>query len=105
MSLRLVLSAASLALAGPSAAAPWAHAYDGPGRESLDEVRPLADGSALASGTTDSWGAGGADAWLVRVDAEGDIAWQVAVGTPLDDAPVVAAHDDGSSCVLVQPRL
>ncbi len=58
----------------------WQRSYGGPGDEIGFAVREIAGGVALAGSTT-SFGAGGGDAWLLRLDAEGLIAGCALVGT------------------------
>jgi hypothetical protein len=74
----------------------WSKAYGGPGDEVFYGLSALADGTFVASGQTSSWGAGGSDAWFVRVDGEGAVLWERAVGS-LDDDTIYASAtlDDG----------
>lgn len=51
----------------------WQNAYGGAGEDSLSSIRALSDGSYLAAGTTASFGTGNGDAWLLNVDANGNL--------------------------------
>lgn len=60
--------------------ATWARAYGGRmGDQALDVV-PAPDGGYAVAGWTQSFGAGGIDGWIVRVDEEGNVAWQRTLG-------------------------
>ncbi len=59
----------------------------GVGRETFNHAHGTADGFVL-SGTTSSWGAGGMDAWAVRVDDTLAPLWQYAFGTPESDCSI-----------------
>jgi hypothetical protein len=52
----------------------WARVLGGAGADILWKVRATSDGGFLAVGTTESFGGG--DAWMVKVNADGSIAWQ-----------------------------
>jgi IPTL-CTERM motif len=65
--------------------APWAKGYGGTGTDVFSSVFPTADGGFIAAGTTNSFGAGGYDAWLVKVDADGNVVWQRTYGGAGDD--------------------
>ena len=45
----------------------------GPNRDRLSSVAPTTDGGYILAGETTSFGAGGLDAWLIKVDSEGSI--------------------------------
>jgi hypothetical protein len=64
-------------IGGPSGDVPWS-------------VAALPDGGALVAASTQSQGAGSADAWLLRLDAEGAVLWQRTHGGDLWDWPGVA---------------
>lgn len=62
----------------------WMHNY---GLTSLDvgyDVEPLGSGY-LVAGSTESYGAGGRDGWLVRTDDNGDVIWNFPWGDAGDD--------------------
>jgi len=74
----------------------WAREFGGRKRESGFWVTALPDGGLIAAGRTESSGAGGSDAYLVKVDAQGVPAWEKAFGTAGDEEAVrVAADADG----------
>jgi hypothetical protein len=59
----------------------WGRDFGGKQKESGAWVAPLPDGGLVAAGATQSSGAGGSDAYFVRVDAQGDRVWEKAFGT------------------------
>jgi outer membrane protein assembly factor BamB len=73
------------------------------GGSQLDELVAaveLADGSIVAVGETNSFGAGSHDAWIVNLDSNLNVIWQKTLGgTGNDDAAAVAASDDGGILV------
>ncbi|GHU70288.1 hypothetical protein FACS1894184_15530 [Clostridia bacterium] len=69
----------------------WSKRYGGSGDDRLHQIQPLSDGGAVILGeTTSSDGQvknqrGSKDAWVIRVDAEGELVWQKCLGGTLDD--------------------
>ncbi len=71
----------------------WDHRYGGTGRDSLVSLRQTPDGGYLLAGSTASplggdvtqAPRGGADYWLVKVNALGAVLWQGRYGGPGDD--------------------
>lgn len=59
----------------------WSLAHGGPGVEQGWMVEELPDGGYLVAGTTASYGAGGYDGYLLRVDAAGSVVWERTYGT------------------------
>jgi len=51
----------------------WQQAYGGEGADDLRRLAPTHDGNVVALGSTASWGAGGTDIWVMKVDAEGGL--------------------------------
>ncbi|HEY3358235.1 MAG TPA: hypothetical protein VGQ83_33615 [Polyangia bacterium] len=81
----------------------WQRAYRGDDVDAAEAVVPLPDGGYLLAGVTWSFGAGGKDFWLLRLDPAGDIVWQKTYGGPVwdwahalqagrDDTFVAAGH-------------
>jgi hypothetical protein len=63
----------------------WTRAHGGWGKEEAYSVIALAGGGYAAVGYTESYGAGGADVWLMRLDAGGDTVWTRTYGGSLDE--------------------
>jgi len=74
----------------------WTRAYGGVGWEDCSSVRQTADGGYVFVGTTESYGSGGPDAWLVKIDSAGDTLWtRTCGGTSLDEGYDVLQASDG----------
>lgn len=74
----------------PSGNGRWQKGYGGSRRDVGGLALPTPDGGWLLEGATLSWGAGGTangygDAWILRLDASGNILWQKAYGGAGDD--------------------
>ncbi|RMG97061.1 MAG: hypothetical protein D6705_09790 [Deltaproteobacteria bacterium] len=63
----------------------WSYTYGGPGNEQGWSIVPLAGGDFVVSGGTTSFGAGMADYWVLRLDADGMPVWQQTIGGSDDD--------------------
>jgi hypothetical protein len=63
----------------------WTHTYGGGGYEYGYQVRQTPDSGFIVAGSTDSYGAGGSDVYLIRTDANGDTLWTRTYGGPGDD--------------------
>jgi hypothetical protein len=84
-------------VSGPAAAVEWAKSIGGAGPDEARAVVTTADGGYVVAGATRSFGAGGSDAWVVRLDAAGNIVWQRTFGAAGDDRAqsVQATSDHG----------
>jgi hypothetical protein len=58
----------------------WQKDYDGPGNECAYAVIETDDGGLALAGETDSYGAGGYDAWLIKTDVNGSAEWNMTYG-------------------------
>ncbi|MBN1426013.1 hypothetical protein JXA88_15800 [Candidatus Fermentibacteria bacterium] len=96
-----VLIVLGLVMAGVAWAAPgdtlWTKTCGGIGQDKAASVCCAADGGFAIAGTTTSFGAGGADFWLVRTDAAGETLWTRTYGGPGEDEchDMVATGDGG----------
>ncbi len=63
----------------------WLHTYGGSGDESAWNLAPVHDGGWILVGFTTTYGSGGQDLYLVRLNSEGDTLWTRAVGGTDDD--------------------
>lgn len=58
----------------------WEKSYGGGGFEGASEVQQTPDGGYIVVGTTQSYGGGGADVYLVKTDSSGTTEWQKTYG-------------------------
>jgi hypothetical protein len=76
-----VLSLCLAAFAQPQAPnIEWSRTYGGSGDDECSSIQPTADGGYVLAGSTNSFGAGDYDAWLVRTDSNGDSLWSRTYG-------------------------
>ena len=79
----------------------WVKSYGGSGLESAFAVEQTSDSGYIVAGQTFSFGSGDADAWLLKLDAAGEITWQKTYGgTGYDFAWSVQQTSDGGYIVL-----
>ena len=74
----------------------WEKTYGGNRSEEGLSILRTQDGNLLMSGLTRSFGAGGADAYLIKTDLEGNEIWSKTFGGPLDESASVRELADGS---------
>jgi len=75
----------------------WSKAYGGPSEDGASDMVGTADGGFAIVGYTYSYGAGGMDAWLVKIDSNGNMLWDKTyggTGTDLGTA-IVQTFDGG----------
>lgn len=63
----------------------WAKTYGGAKADNGYTVELTGDGGFLLAGGTASFGAGYTDAYLVKIDADGNVAWEKTYGGAMDD--------------------
>jgi hypothetical protein len=75
----------------------WTRTYGGRGDEVAYCVKDAPGGGYIVAGYTNSYGAGGKDCFLVKVDNDGDTLWTRTYGENLDDIAysVCFTSDDG----------
>lgn len=74
-----------VALVRPDGKVTWELAIGGPGLEDATSIVGAPDGGCLVAGMTTSFGAGGLDAWLVRLGPDGEVIWQRTFGGAEDE--------------------
>jgi hypothetical protein len=83
----------------------WAKAYGGTNNEWAYSVQQTSDGGYIVAGYTRSFGAGGADFFVVKTDANGNIIWAKTYGGTGDDtAWSVQQTSDGGYIVAGYTR-
>jgi hypothetical protein len=63
----------------------WQRAMGGVAYDSAEYVRQTADGGYIIAGSTQSFGSGAGDIWMVKTDASGIIQWQKSYGGAYPD--------------------
>ncbi len=75
-------------------------ALGGGGDEYGRSVEPTADGGCIVAADTQSFGAGGRDLWIVKLDSSFNVVWEKTFGGSGSEIPnTVAATDDGGYIV------
>jgi uncharacterized delta-60 repeat protein len=79
----------------------WQKTYGGKNSEIAHSIQQTSDGGYIVAGSTTSFGAGGVDAWIFRLNSTGGIIWQKTyggTGTP-DLANSIQQTSDGGFIV------
>jgi hypothetical protein len=63
----------------------WRKKFGGDDLDVFSRVRPTGDGGFVAVGSTRSYGAGGQDIYLLKVDSQGRLIWEKTFGGEFDD--------------------
>ncbi len=63
----------------------WQKTYGGASLDHAYDIQRTGDGGYIVAGNTHSYGAGGGDAWAIKLNGDGSVAWQKAYGGPLHD--------------------
>ena len=58
----------------------WEQEYGGNKYDWLACIQEVSGGGYIAAGYTESFGSGGADAWVLKINADGSVAWEKAYG-------------------------
>jgi hypothetical protein len=81
----LSLALLSSALASPAGAAVWSRTFGGSGQDEARAVEQTTDGGYIVAGKTGSFGGGGDDGWILKLDSLGNIQWQKTFGGTFND--------------------
>jgi hypothetical protein len=79
----------------------WVRTLGGPDYDCGNSVRQTADGGYIIAGETWSYGAGENDAWLIKIDADGNKVWDRTFGgASYDYGQVVRQTSDGGYIIV-----
>jgi uncharacterized delta-60 repeat protein len=83
----------------------WAKSYGGAGYDWAHSIQQTSDSGYVVAGETYSFGAGGADFWVVKLNSDGTISWQKTYGGADDDyAYSIQQTSDGGYIVAGNTR-
>jgi TolB-like protein len=83
----------------------WAKTYGGSNADWAESVQQTSDGGYIVAGNTYSFGAGSADIFLIKTDANGNIIWAKTYGgTGRDSASSVQQTSDGGYIIAGTTR-
>jgi hypothetical protein len=78
----------------------WQKTYGGGGWDEAFSIQQTTDGGYIVAGTTGSFGAGGDDGWVLKLNASGDVVWQKTYGgKEWDEASSIQQTTDGGYIV------
>ncbi len=78
----------------------WQKTYGGTLDDEARSVRQTSDGGYFVAGSTSSFGEGGSDIWVLRLDPDGDILWQKTYGGALDDNARAVQETTDDECIV-----
>ncbi|MDD5224299.1 MAG: hypothetical protein PHE84_09925 [bacterium] len=80
----------------PDGTVAWQKTYGGTGGDYPYSIQQTSDGGFVIAGHTTSFGAGGYDAWVLKLNPDGTVAWQKAFGgTDVEKAFSIQQTSDG----------
>jgi uncharacterized delta-60 repeat protein len=86
--------------AGVAQAQQWANTYGGPGGDWASSIQQTSDGGYIVAGRTESFGAGGGDLWVLKLNPDASVAWQRTYGgAGWDEASSIQQTSDGGYIV------
>ncbi len=81
----------------------WDKTYGGGEHDHATSIAKTSDSGYIVSGATESFGSGGSDIWLLRLDSEGDTLWTRTYGGAFDDiSECITVCGDGGFLILGQ---
>jgi len=81
--------------------AQWARTYGGGGSDYAQSIQQTSDGGYIVAGSTESFGAGGFDIWVLKLSSTGTIDWQKTYGGSRNDYVLsIQQTNDGGYIVV-----
>jgi len=63
----------------------WARTYGGTKTEWAEAIKQTSEGGYIVTGWTTTYGAGGEDIWILKLDSRGDVIWSITYGNSVND--------------------
>jgi hypothetical protein len=63
----------------------WDKTFGGNNFDEAEEIIVLEDGAFILIGSTESFGSGGKDLWIIKIDSNGSLLWEKVYGGKFDD--------------------
>jgi len=82
----------------------WQKTYGGAGDETALSVKPTAGGGYIVAGNTNSFGSGSTDAWVLKLDASGNVIWQRAYGDATSEWASSVVSTAGGAYVIAAKK-
>jgi len=82
----------------------WQKTYGGGNWDWANSIRQTSDGGYIVAGYTESFGAGGADFWVLKLDASGDVVWQKTYGGGNNDEEAYSIQQTSDGGYIVAGR-
>lgn len=79
----------------------WTTTFGGDDNESASAILPTPDGGYLVAATTASFGAGGQDIYIIKIDADGTEKWHKTYGDVLDDRATAMVRAPNGGYLIV----
>jgi uncharacterized delta-60 repeat protein len=74
----------------------WQYSYGGANDDQASSIQQTSDGGYIVAGYTDSFGSGGRDFWVLKLNSDGTVSWQKTYGgASLDCATSIRQTSDG----------
>ncbi|MDY6933453.1 MAG: carboxypeptidase-like regulatory domain-containing protein [Spirochaetota bacterium] len=84
----------------PNGVVEWQNTYGGSSDDAAESIQQTSDGGYIVAGYTESFGAGGQDFWVIKLDSNGTMDWSQTFGDAGDDyAKSVQQTTDGGYIV------
>lgn len=82
----------------------WTKTFGGPASDGGSYVQQTSDGGFVICGTTNSFGAGNTDYWMIKTDGNGDTTWNKTYGGIYNDVAFYAQETSDGGYVIVGYR-
>lgn len=78
----------------------WQKTYGGDGDDVVHTIQPISNGQYILAGSTDSYGVGKKDAWVLKLNQDGEIVWQKTYGALGDDEAYSIYGSSDGGCIV-----